>query len=534
MPPPDRRLLTVSERRLLAVLFTDIVRSTDLAVEMGDARWRALVGRHHAVVRQALRRFGGKEIDTAGDGFFATFTQPGQAVRCAAAVVAEVRELGIEVRAGVHLGELESAGKLVGGVAVHTGARVMAIADAGEVLVTDTVRELVSGAGLGFADRGVHSLKGIPGGWHLQALSSIDGAPVGAPIDADVAAERRAAIVAPTLLQHRRVPVAIVALAALAVVGVLVLRSSPLPTDRVAPSEPPFGSAVAVDPDDGTTVHTVPNALQTHGAGNPRLAIGEGGVWVRSRTLVHIDPATGEQVGDPLEPLELAMIEPLADQGVEVGFRTVWIGGLRKRGGVALLRWNPATDEALPDTIVPIDSPLTDVAVGHGSVWLTFGDGHLVRLDGETRHVDAKLDIGGSLDRVVVGTQDVWVLDIAAGTLTRIDPRTEEVMEPVEIQGSILAMAAGDGRVWLLDSVGNDVIPVDASGTTPPQPIPVGPEPSGIAAGLDAVWVSDERGDVYRIDPVSRAVTSFHVGGHLTAIAVDEEHGTLWMTVGGD
>jgi streptogramin lyase len=88
--------------------------------------------------------------------------------------------------------------------------------------------------------------------------------------------------------------------------------------------------------------------------------------------------------------------------------------------------------------------------------------------------------------------------------------------------------------VWLLDSVGNDVIPVDASGTRPPQPIPVGPEPSGIAAGLDAVWVSDERGDVYRIDPVTRAVTSFHVGGHLTAIAVDEELGTLWMTVGGD
>jgi class 3 adenylate cyclase/streptogramin lyase len=533
MPQPDRRLLTVSERRLLAVLFTDIVGSTDLAVEMGDARWRVLVGRHHAIVRHALKRFGGKEIDTAGDGFFATFTQPGRALRCAATVVTEVRELGIEVRAGVHVGELESAGGRVGGIAVHTGARVMAAAGPGEVLVTDTVRDLVSGADFAFSDRGVHALKGIPGEWRLHAVSAIDEVPIGAAAGADVAAERRAAIVAPTLLRRSRMPATIAALALLVVVAVVLLRSNPPPTGRATPSEPPFGSVVAIDPDDGTIVHTVPNALQRHGGGNPKLAIGEGGVWVRSRNLVHVDPATGELAGDPLEPIEIGVIDPLADRGVEVGFRTIWIGGLRQRGGVALLRWNPATDERLPNTLVPIDSPLTDVALGHGSVWLTFVDGHLYRLDGETRHVEARFEVGGSLDGVVVGANGVWVLDIAAGDVTRVDPRTEEIGDPREIQGSILAMAAGDDRVWLLDSVGDDVISIDTNGTLG-GPIPVGPDPSGIAVGLGAVWVSDEGGDVYRINPLTGETTTVHVGGHLTAIAIDEEHGTLWMTVGGD
>ena len=135
------------------MLFTDIVGSTDLAVEMGDARWRELVARHHRIVRGALKRFGGREIDTAGDGFFATFDRPAQAIRCAAEVVEAVRELGIEIRAGLHLGEVEVAGKNVGGVAVHTGARVLAEADPGEVLVTATLRELVAGSGLEFADR---------------------------------------------------------------------------------------------------------------------------------------------------------------------------------------------------------------------------------------------------------------------------------------------------------------------------------------------------------------------------------------------
>jgi class 3 adenylate cyclase len=155
---------------LATVLFTDIVGATERAVEVGDRRWRDVLEDHHAVVRNALTRFRGQEIDTSGDGFFATFDGPARAVRCACAIVDGVKPLGLEVRTGVHTGECELIGGKVGGVAVHTCARVAAEAAPGEVLVSRTVKDLVAGSGLEFADRGVHPLKGIPDEWRLFAV----------------------------------------------------------------------------------------------------------------------------------------------------------------------------------------------------------------------------------------------------------------------------------------------------------------------------------------------------------------------------
>jgi class 3 adenylate cyclase len=159
-----------SDRVLATVLFTDIVGSTKRAVEVGDRRWRDVLEDNHAAVRSALRRFRGQEIDTSGDGFFAIFDGPARAVRCACAIVADVKPLGLEVRAGLHTGECELIGGKVGGIAVHTCARVAAKAAHGEVLVSRTVKDLVAGSGLEFADRGVHPLKGIPDEWQLFAV----------------------------------------------------------------------------------------------------------------------------------------------------------------------------------------------------------------------------------------------------------------------------------------------------------------------------------------------------------------------------
>ncbi|MBI2759895.1 MAG: response regulator [Chloroflexi bacterium] len=163
----------LSARALTTVLFTDIVRSTELAVEMGDRRWHDLKQRHHTLVRRELARFHGKEIDTAGDGFLATFDAPERAVRCAHAVRDAVRSLGLEVRAGLHTGEVERQGGGVSGIAVHVGARVVALAGPGDVLVSSVVRDLVAGSGLGFADRGAHRLKGVPGEWRLFAVEQV-------------------------------------------------------------------------------------------------------------------------------------------------------------------------------------------------------------------------------------------------------------------------------------------------------------------------------------------------------------------------
>jgi class 3 adenylate cyclase len=161
-----------AERALATILFTDIVGSTEKAAELGDRGWRQLLERHDAAVRRQLVLYRGREVKTMGDGFLATFDGPARAIRCADAVQEEVTGLGIEVRAGIHTGEVELIGEDVGGMAVNIGARIGALADAGEVLVSSTVRELVVGSGLEFADRGVQTLKGAPGEWHLFAVDS--------------------------------------------------------------------------------------------------------------------------------------------------------------------------------------------------------------------------------------------------------------------------------------------------------------------------------------------------------------------------
>jgi pimeloyl-ACP methyl ester carboxylesterase/class 3 adenylate cyclase len=162
--------LVKTNRVLATVLFTDIADSTAKLAEVGDAAWRELVEAHHALIRRQLVRYSGREIDTAGDGFFASFDGPARAIRCAQAISDGVRELGLHVRAGLHTGECEVVGGKIGGIAVHIGARVAAEAQPDEVVVSSTVKDLVAGSGLTFADRGQVELKGVPGEWHLYAV----------------------------------------------------------------------------------------------------------------------------------------------------------------------------------------------------------------------------------------------------------------------------------------------------------------------------------------------------------------------------
>jgi len=172
-PVPDTVLATV--------MFTDIVGSTERAAALGDRAWRDLLQDHHIVVRRELARFRGEELDTAGDGFFAVFDGPARAISCARAIVGAVGEIGLDVRAGVHTGECELQDGKVAGIAVNIGARVAAAADAGEVLVSGTVKDLVAGSGIEFEERGVHELKGVPGEWRLYTAGpAVVAAPLGA------------------------------------------------------------------------------------------------------------------------------------------------------------------------------------------------------------------------------------------------------------------------------------------------------------------------------------------------------------------
>jgi class 3 adenylate cyclase len=168
-PPPARRAVP-GERTLATVLFTDIVGSTEQASRIGDRQWSRLLDAHDRVARELVGRFGGRLVKSTGDGILATFDSPGAAIGCAIDLRGRLQELGIEIRAGVHTGEVQPRGADVGGIAVHVGARVMGAAGAGEVLVSRTVRDLVAGSDVQFEDRGNHALKGISGEWQLFAV----------------------------------------------------------------------------------------------------------------------------------------------------------------------------------------------------------------------------------------------------------------------------------------------------------------------------------------------------------------------------
>jgi class 3 adenylate cyclase len=161
-----------AQRVLATVLFTDIVDSTGVAVAMGDAKWRELLDEHNRIVREELAKFRGQEVNTAGDGFLATFDGPGRAIDCAVSIRDGLKPLGVHIRAGIHTGEIEVIGDDIGGIGVHIGARVAALAEVDEVMVSRTVKDLVAGSGTEFTDRGNHQLKGIPEEWHLYSVST--------------------------------------------------------------------------------------------------------------------------------------------------------------------------------------------------------------------------------------------------------------------------------------------------------------------------------------------------------------------------
>jgi len=258
-------------RRIATVLMLDVVGSTHIAAQLGDARYRELSSRFDWLVRAALKRFGGKEEDHAGDGFFATFPQPDRAIRCAATLAEEVRSLGIEIRSGIHTGQTEDQAGKTHGIAVVIGARVMSLADAGDILVTSTTKELVTGSGFGFEDFSAHELKGVPGTWQVFGVTGVDGKERERPLPAAEAAERRAAV-HPSTGRERPPSKALLGaglalLVAIAGIAFVVTRDDSVsPRATGAKSKAPASeSVVQIDPEDGTILATVPRGAPSPG-----------------------------------------------------------------------------------------------------------------------------------------------------------------------------------------------------------------------------------------------------------------------------
>jgi len=503
------RRTDVPERLLATVMFTDIVRSTELAAELGDRRWKQLLSRHHSYVRRALKRYGGREVDTAGDGFFATFDQPTRAIACARDLVDGLGRMGIEIRAGIHMGEVEVIGPKVGGIAVHIGSRVMSKAGPGEVLVSSTVRDLMSGSDIRFDDRGLQELKGVPAQWHLFAVETDAGREEpGEPIPAEEA--------------PRRIPVGAVVAGAVALVAVaaavIVVATKGGGGGEFAPAP---NTVVRIDParDEvagGAQVGNQPTAV----------AFGEGSVWVANygdRTVQRIDPETNEAGpgfgGLDGNPTSMAL-----------GGGSGWV--TTSQGGV-LDQIDPDTNLARP---IELGTGYRGVAFGEGSVWVTNDvKGTVARIDPATSQKTAEIELpSGSAPRgVAVGSGSVWVADPLTSRVYRIDPDSNRV---VGSGTSVLAghpeqLAFGRGFVWATNPSNDSVTRIDPATGEGVTIEHVGNGPVGIAAGDEGVWVANGLdGTVAEIDPrTAKVARRIRIGFGPEGVAVGG--GALWVSL---
>jgi class 3 adenylate cyclase/DNA-binding beta-propeller fold protein YncE len=483
------------ERVLVAVLFTDIVGSSTVLAELGDRRWRALVTRHHALVRSELKRHGGREVDTAGDGFFAVFTDQEQAIRCACAISDAVRELGVEVRAGLTAGQVERSGRTYGGLTVHTGARIMASAGPGEVLVSGVLRDLVGGAGIEFTDVGGRLLKGIPDEVHLYAVAALDGVPRTPPLTDGAAIDRRAQIEPPPLVQRRtRVTLIAASLAIAACVGAGFALFGGRTTVHVAPS-----SVLRVDPANGqllsdTVVMDPTGTSLVPGPGHRLFAFSYS---KRFLTMLHVTPS-----------------------GVEVTGTNSNLGG----------------------------SPVTHVytagmAFSGGWIWIANAGNTVTQADPKFGRTGATFNLPGtpSLVADVAGTP--WVVCHDSGRIWTFDAQSNRfVRRHAARLTDPRAITYREGAVWITDFGNNQVTRIDPAGGPARQyTLPPGTGPSGILVAFGYVWTANlgsglqaNPETVSRIDISTGRVEMIPIGGETqdnsSDVVASPDGRTLWVT----
>ena len=470
MAPDDR------EHEILAVLFTDIVSSTELAAAMGDEAWKRLLRRHHEIMRAVVGRNGGRIVDTAGDGVFAVFRRPAAAIRCAFDGIEALRAIGVEIRAGIHFGETESSEGRVSGIVVHTAARVMALAGPGEILITRTVHDLVAGKRIAVEGRGSHELKGIPSRWDVFAVEEVEGQQRPLPIDPALAQDLRERSSATR--EHRSrlaVAIAVTAASILAVVGIAIITG-----DDEAPAGPVGAITTLVRIDEATHERTGAAV----GDGVSGIAAGEGAVWlasVRDRTVYGVDPETlrpRQRIRMPEPPLEIA-----------VGEGSVWA-----TSATTLFRIDPVTGDIV-DRIglggCAIEPCRADVVVADGTVWATHYDsahanGSLVRVAPAGAGGAQTTRLNARPIALAVGHGAAWVLhddNISTFLFERVD----------------IGTGRGEGTELPLESYGPlQCLEYDAGGASAAELC------ATITAGTRAVWVATPGDGVswlWRVDP---------------------------------
>lgn len=464
-------------------------------------------------MRRELHRYHGRELDTAGDGFFASFERPAQAIECATGIVDRLRPLDLHIRAAIHMGEVEIMGGKVGGITVHVASRALAKAGPDEVVVTSTVRQVVAGADVTFSDGGVHEFKGVPEDWHLYAVEwRRRELPAVWPVapGAEEAGRRRPG-------WRAAGGAALLGAGLTAVAAFLLLVGG----TAAPPLVPQPNSAIRVDPATNTIAAVVPAGGSPTGIG-----IADDTVWVLSlgdRLLTAVPLAGGS-------PRAIGL--PGTPTGLAVGGGSAWVAfgyGTTGESAGVVLRVSAANPQQQQK--IPIGNGANAIALDESGVWVTNGVANtLTKIDPATRSIASTVEVGGQPVAVALGDGSVWVAHALSKTIWRIDPLTLEKTAEISLPDPPTALAVGFGRVWMTSNVGNTVIVINPATDRLVATVSLDQGPRGIAAGNDALWVAGSRGALLRIDPESRKVSrSIDLPGPAEGVAVSGEN--VWVTV---
>jgi class 3 adenylate cyclase len=506
------------ERLPTTILFTDIVDSTIRAGELGDERWRQILRSHHATIRRELKHYGGHEVDNAGDGFFAAFSSPAAAIRCACAIVDAVRPLGIEVRAGVHVGESVRVGDKPGGMAVHIGSRIAGNAGPSEVAVSGTVRDLTTGSGIAFEDRGMTSLKGVEGEWRIYAVAR-----KGDLVPRELVPERPPTDRPPR--RNRWVALAVALATIAAAVGAFVVFRD---TGEPGPTASPPGPTAATYTNGLFRID--PETMEVTSA-NDQVRIplamvrADESLWAASlEQVAKYNPETNTYVARLDIERNFAVIDMVVADG------SLWV--LDHVLGVddILYEVDLRTNEFVRE--VGLGLATEGLVVRQGEFWVASSEGDLLRLDPRSGQILGRVRFGGNPGELATDGDSLFVLDPIEGAVYRADPSSERV-ERVGVEGA-LGIAVGAGRLWVTTDKGL-LLGLNLRSLVAETTVPLDDTRAfEVAVGPTAVWIGTRNGKVMRIDldQDDRVAATLDLGGRVQYITITPERSDVWLGVG--
>jgi hypothetical protein len=507
-----------------------MVGSTALASELGDALWRELLTRFRRIVREELKRHGGREQDTAGDGFFATFSEPARALSCAAAIVVAVQQLGVDVRAGVHTGECEEMDGKLGGIAVHIGSRIMALAGPAEVLTTGTVRDLVAGSGASFEDRGLHELKGVEGSRQVFSLRAVETS-LPEPLSPEEAAARLALISTPAIRRPRRFVLAAAALVVAAAVAV------PLLALGGGGSKPGKAAPIGLIRVNGRTGRILQLDRDATSLGNWNSLQSQGGtLWQyvsQKQKLLERDARTGRVAHSLSVQIQCAC-------QVSLGFGSIWLIGDHLAKGAfraSVTRIDDVSGRTVKRIALPGSSQNGTIATGNGAVWVLESGGKLFRIDPISNRVTRTYETHAVETSTLVPLAGFdWICECQFNKILRFDPRSGRSKTfRIPTQAYLVGIDSSHGQtLWLLDPKGATLTAVDPRTGDAQSPLGLSGDPIQAVVAFGSMWAAAGK-VVDRVDLKTNARSTIAMprGAWAGSIAADPASGTIWVANSG-